>query len=559
MKKIMLIFTIFFISSSVFGLVDMKNGNYSKSFVDFEVKGNTFPLKMERTYNSRSLYRGLFGMGWCSNLETRVDVLPDGIPKLTVCGGGMEIHYSSKKDKPNIPYQVSEIIKIVKIQNKNLSKKYFQDLEKKLFRSNVLRTEFLRAYKVKGKIKGNQKYFAEGRKNDFLQYNTQGFFKRSMPNSFHQFFRASDGRLVQISDRAGNYVKIVWKKNRPDYIMDNKGRKIEFKYRSDRITVNGLSKRYANYILKDGNLAKVSADGNLYIYEYDELHNLISTKSKSIGSNETQNESLTYNIKKDWVTTYKNPRNCIEKYRYETNPQNQNHYWTSVVKRCGKVVTNKSRYEFWNRKNQKGETYLHRARQDINNNIKDIVYDDQFKRAIRITQNNVTTKYVYYQKGAFRGLLKEKAIKNFKVSYKSYHPTCRKANKVVLSKSSTKKRDNTNSQTVNLVFNNNNCLTKSVKRSDGMWVRLAHDKDGRISSMKNQAGKHITISYDPVLNIPQRIEQVGVGEVSFKLDRKTGKSIGFAKNSNPVIMSQVMQVFNGFLEIVAPVTSEVSI
>ena len=80
-------------------LVDTKSGNYKKTFVDFDLKGAVFPLVMERTYNSRSLYRGLFGMGWCSNIETRVHVLPDNSVQLTECGGGQEILFLTKNSQ----------------------------------------------------------------------------------------------------------------------------------------------------------------------------------------------------------------------------------------------------------------------------------------------------------------------------------------------------------------------------------------------------------------------------------------------------------------------------
>ena len=68
MKKMFFLIAAFF-PLSVFGIVDTRSAGYSKTFVDFRSPGTGFLLTAERTYNSRSLYNGLFGFGWCSNLE----------------------------------------------------------------------------------------------------------------------------------------------------------------------------------------------------------------------------------------------------------------------------------------------------------------------------------------------------------------------------------------------------------------------------------------------------------------------------------------------------------
>ena len=98
MYKFLLTFILLvFTPSFVLGLVDAKSGNYKKTFSDFKIEGDAFPLSLDRTYNSRSLYRGLFGMGWCSSLETKLDILPDNTVKVTECGGGQATIFQSKK------------------------------------------------------------------------------------------------------------------------------------------------------------------------------------------------------------------------------------------------------------------------------------------------------------------------------------------------------------------------------------------------------------------------------------------------------------------------------
>lgn len=561
MKFYSVIIWMIFGASSAFGLVDMKNGNYSKSFVDFKIESSLFPLTLERTYSSRSIYRGLLGMGWCSNLETRVEVLPDGLPKIVICGGGLEVFYSNRKQKPNIGYQVNEIIRVVKKQNKTLTASYFAKLKKKLMRDQTLRAEFLRAYNIKGKLQPKGVYFANGIKDDVLQYNQQGFFKRTQPGGVQQFFRVSDGRMIQISDRLGNYFKINWRNGKPAYLIDNKGRKVSFNYKNNRITVKDGSRQLALYQMKDGNLQSANLKSGVYQYSYDDLHNLKSSVFYS-SKKDTKpiKESLTYNTQKDWVTSFTNARKCIETYDYKTDPRNSNHYWTTLVKKCGDIVTNKSRYEYWNKKNKQGRVYLSRARQDVNGSITDIIYDSQFQKATRVNQNGLITTYDFYKKGKYKGLLRKKGNPLVSIHYKSYHSKCRKPNKVLMSTNSKSRSvSQNNTQELKITFNQASCYTQKIERSDGRWVQLNHDDQGRIEDIKDQSGKQIQITWHPHFNVPQQISQVGVGLVSLNIDSKTGETKGFKNNSDPVTIGNVMSVFNGFLEIINPVASQIRI
>ena len=80
-----------FFPLTVFAVVDTRSAGYTRVDEDFKNPGTGFELKIERAYNSRSLYNGIFGYGWCSNFETRLDTLPGNIIRGVECGGGMEI------------------------------------------------------------------------------------------------------------------------------------------------------------------------------------------------------------------------------------------------------------------------------------------------------------------------------------------------------------------------------------------------------------------------------------------------------------------------------------
>ena len=552
-----LLFLVIGFAFSAGALVDTKSGNYKKTFVDFDLTGAVFPLTMERTYNSRSLYRGLFGMGWCSNIETKVRVLPDHSIQLTECGGGQEILFLTKNAKQDISVQIKQIIQAVKKQNKKLSSSYYAQLKKKLNKSHILRNEFLKAYKVTGQVQPGAVYFAEGRSNDSLVFNKKGFFKRSLSNGIQQFFNSKTGRLIQISDKSGNYIKIVWKQDQPQYIVDNKGRRLVFGYKNGQVaSIKGLGKVLASYVIKGENLRRVVSQSGEYKHSYDDLHNLTQTVYPGSTKKSPAIEKLTYNKKKDWVTSFENQRKCIERYKYATNPKNPNHYWTDVEKKCGKMVTNVSRYEFWNKKGSDGGMYLHRARQKVNGDVRDVTYHPLFRRVSNLTQHGIRTAYQYHDQGIFKGMLKEKMNRNQKTSFPKYHRKCLKPLSVGIQKFANKKL--LNKETVQIQYNPSTCLMSRVSRSDGRWVSLSHDEKGRIDQMKDQSGKIIGVSYNDRVNKPHRITQKGVGSIEIEYDSK-GQSKGWKASNDPVIMSQVMSMFNGLMEIITPVTQEMNI
>lgn len=552
-----LLFLVIGFTFSAWSLVDTKSGNYKKTFVDFDLKGAVFPLTMERTYNSRSLYRGLFGMGWCSNIETRVRVLPDNSIQLTECGGGQEILFLTQNAKQDVSVQIEQIIQAVKKQNKKLSSSYYAQLKQKLAKSHILKNEFLKAYKVSGQVSTGVVHFAEGRSNDSLVFNKKGWFKRTLSNGVQQFFAKNSGRLIQISDKAGNYIKIVWKKEQPEYIVDNKGRRLVFSYKQGQVaSIKGLGKTLASYQIKDENLVRVVNKDGEHKHAYDDLHNLTQTIYPGGTKKDPAMEKLTYNKKKDWVTSFENQRRCVETYKYKTNTKNPNHYWTDVEKKCGKVVTNVSRYEFWNKKGSDEVMYLHRARQKVNGDVRDVTYHPRFRRVSNLTQNGVRTQYKYYSAGSFKGLLKEKVNRNQKTSFAKYDTKCLKPMSVGTQRLANKKV--VNQETVQIQYNSSTCLMRKVSRSDGRWVSLSHDEKGRIDQMKDQSGKIVLVSYDDRVNKPQKITQKGVGSIEIEYDSK-GMSKGWKNSNDPVIMSQVMSMFNGLMEIITPVAQEMNI
>src|SRR5690606_36657651 len=105
-----------------------------------QAPGSRYNLEVIRSYNSRSIFSGIFGYGWCSDFETRIETTLEGNLKLTECGGGMEIsYYPSNFDTAALNKVVDNIIARVKAKNKTASKAYFNTLSEQIRHDSELR------------------------------------------------------------------------------------------------------------------------------------------------------------------------------------------------------------------------------------------------------------------------------------------------------------------------------------------------------------------------------------------------------------------------------------
>ncbi|MDE0119495.1 MAG: DUF6531 domain-containing protein [Bdellovibrionales bacterium] len=546
MKTVIGASVIFLFTFQVFALVDTKNANYTKTFIDISLPGAGLPLMIERTYNSRSLFRGMFGYGWCSNLETRLEVMPDNTLMVVECGGGAEISYISKGVTGSRSILIGKIMAEVK-KKKGLSKKYIKQVERDVKKSSLLQSELIRAFGLKGKAKSGQTYQALGRQNDRIQF-TGNKYIRTLPTGQMQIFDKT-GLLIKEQDKSGNWISLQRKKGTLVKVMDNKGRSLSFKRKGEVLTVIGPNKMTVQYVIKEDNLIKVTnSKGEKYHHFYDNYHNLTKTRYP-----DNTYEALTYNTDRDWVLSFKDRRGCKENYKYVTNKRNRNHYWTDVRKKCGKRVTNISRYEFWNKPKKDGSKYLYRAKQKVNGRVTDITYDMRTGSPLSVTRNRITTRYAYYE----NGFLKSRAQPGRTVLFSNYNNKCRKPKQVVVQYMQGRK---VNRQVkTQISYGPKKChLAMAKQDSTGRWVVVKRDHRGRIAEMRDQSKKRIIVAYNEKYSKPRKITRPGVGSIQVFYDQNGQVDTGRTQ-ADPTVAAQVASVFNGFLEIISPVATDIII
>ena len=557
MKRIFSSLILLAVVPGALAFVDTKNAGYTKTYRDAFLSSSNLPLSIQRTYNSRSLYKGMFGYGWCSNLETRVEVRPDGSLLAVECGGGKEVLYISSSSQSNSSVIVEKIMAEVK-KNKSLSQADIQDVENNVKKSSLLRSEMIRAFNLQGRAKAGQVYQAVGQLGESVQFHGNRYVRKQGSGEVEIFNR--QGLLVQKMDSSGNWIKITRSpKGQITRVMDNKGRALRFQYVSNtRIRVQGPGGLSVQYTLdKKDNLVHVkNSKGDSYTHRYDSYHNLISTKYP-----DGTEEKLTYNTSKDWVVGFVDRKGCVESYSYNENKKNRDHYWTDVKKMCGKKVTNFSRYEFWNKSHPAGGKYLYRARQKINTTGRqatstDMIFDYRTGFPLSTTRNGVRTRFAYNADNT----LKHRIEPFRKIFYLQYHNKCKKPQQVRIHYlHRTKPKKVIRKISTALHYDPGKChLLRASQKPSGRWVSVKRDFQGRIVDMWDQSKKRILVSYDERVGKPQRISRPGIGSVKLVYD-KEGNADTSKTTADPAVAVQITAVFNGFLEIISPIAPDITI
>lgn len=84
-KTILLLGFITLQNSNASVAVNMKNGSLILHDSEIHLSKSGFKWNVERTYRSRSLFRGVFGQGWCSVLDLRIQFISKGELQITDC------------------------------------------------------------------------------------------------------------------------------------------------------------------------------------------------------------------------------------------------------------------------------------------------------------------------------------------------------------------------------------------------------------------------------------------------------------------------------------------
>jgi YD repeat-containing protein len=518
-----------------------------------QVPGGGYDLKIERAYKSRTLFNGMFGFGWCSSFETKLETTSEGNIKISECGDGQQIVYSPREmTRKDVEKTVAQIIAKMKADPKNkvLSGEYLKKLSTDLIEDGDRRSDLAAQYGISVPIKEGTKFMANGKEVESVIF-SKTYYTRLLPDGSYQRFDLQ-GRLTYNYDKNGNYLKFTYDKDLLTQIEDNNARRLTFKYfpnkKVKQITgPNSLISEYKYNSQEDliwNKNAWAKTDKDVYTYEYNEFHNLV----KASWPDKTF-ISLRYDNIKDWVLSFTDRRKCVENYKYEFSQNDPKfHYWSSVVKTCGKEVVANNRFEFWHKQLPSGQVVLARVLTSINGNTQDITYHDTLGKATMIKRNGEKVNFDYYPDG----LLKTRTTANSKVEF-THDPASKKVASVKATLFNDKGKAVSILTTIfkydakgNLIF---------AENSNGQKIDMTYDYKGRIASITDQAKKVVKIEYEERFGKPYVVTRPGLG--SIKVTYKSNGEIEKVDSADgPTVASQVASTFNNLLEVISPATKD---
>lgn len=547
MKKLLFV-SVFLFYAQAFALVDMKNANYSNTWVDMNVPGTGYDLKILRTYNSRSLFNGMFGFGWCSDFETSMEITAEGNIKVKECGGGLEVTFSAREiTKKDVDNTINQVMAKIKEQKKvGLTESYLKSAQAQMYEDDSMRSELAKAYGISVPIKEGTKFYANGREVEHFVFN-KTYYTRNLPDGSAQRFNLQ-GKLTHVYDKNGNFLKFEYDKDVIAKIEDNNGRRLTFKYYTNKKvkSIAGPNGLLADY--KFANLDDLSSVTNAwrktYTFEYDDLHNM----TKAAWPDKTF-VALKYDKKNDWVVSFSDRDKCVESYKYEFGPANdKNHYSSSVKKVCGKEVLADNKYEFWHKQREDGQYYLQRVMTVINGNTTDIVYHELFGKPLSIRRNSERVAFEYFPDG----LVKSKTSGTVKQTF-DYESKMKKVSTVTTIQSDEKAKV-ISTKVTQFKYDPKGNLT-FAENTEGQKISMSYDNRGRIASIIDQAKKVVKIEYEERYGKPAVVTRPGLGaiRVSYKNNGEINK---VDSAEGPTVAMQVASTFNNLLDIIAPATAE---
>ncbi|MBL7669124.1 MAG: cell wall-associated protein wapA [Bdellovibrionaceae bacterium] len=537
------------LSLQAFAIVDMKNANYSETWTDIEVPGGGYTMKVARTYNSRALFNGMFGFGWCSDFETTLEVSPEGNLWVTECGAGSRTTYApTLLTEAEIGKSADQIIAKVKAEKvAGRTEAFYADLRKELILSDKARNEYAKKYRVSTPPREGLKYLANGKEVEHFVY-AKPYYVRNFADGSSQRFD-KDGKITHFYDKNQNFLKYEYEKGLLASVTDNNSRRFTFKYFPNKkvreiIGPNGLKAEYKFEKLDDLSFVK-NGWGNSFTYQYDEGHNLTKATwpDKSF-------ISIKYDQKKDWVVGFTDRDKCIEAYSYEDSPTDpKKHYWSIAKKTCkGKVVA-ENRYEFWHKKDPSGQYFLEKVLSEVSGEATEITYHEVFGKPTSIRKNQNRTNYEYYPDG----LVKVKATTAAKMVY-TYEPQSKRISKVAvdfLNEKSVKVASKWTAFKYDAKSNLN-----YAENSDGQKINLTYDNKGRIATIVDQAKKVVKIDYEDRFGKPSLVTRPGLGTIKVSYTPK-GEIQKVDSKEGPTVAIQVASAFNNLLDVIAPATAEI--
>ncbi len=393
-----------FVSTTATAGVNIKNGNFYISYTDHDlVKYNGFEIM--RTYNSKSVEKGLFGFGWGSEIETRLYIMGDGHVIIKEHGAGAPNQFSPvEENEARITECINQLVKAAleyeDIENNPVSINAFR----RLMRSSLEdRFKKWMLYEEEGLLQPpvlsfNEKWISYDLGYQELVKTKTGFQRTNDDGSYDLFnnkglftgrFTATGRVVYTISYAANNTIASLKDKggNVFNFTLDEQGRAISIK-----------SRQGTSYYWYDGLVLVKTTDiaNNTYKHSYDSSYNMIGIHYTDGTSMIIEYETVTLFCKK--VTQ---PNGDVTEYEYKTfydadGNVNNNHYATLVLsKPKGSTKTDSTYYEYEIKDKPDGSSYIYHFYYNKNGEEFEELNNEECEMPIYVRKGTLIDSFTY--------------------------------------------------------------------------------------------------------------------------------------------------------------------
>ena len=528
--------------------VSIRNGNFFIGYTDVLYPGGYEP-KIERVYNSKSPYNGLFGWGWGSDYEAYLTVEADGSVLVSESGGGAQNRFSPPTfNAKELDAAVDLISDVARKAGAMGSGGQLEAYKKQLRLNAEFRNEEWSKWRAQGKIQArklslNSKLISNRFSFQWITVTANEYIRSTDTGKTETF--DGNGRLLKVQDKIGDFINLTYNRDgKIEKIQDNMNRKMYLSYNKlGKVEkIQAENNKIAEYKYNDLGEMTTSrdTDGNSYTYKFssDKRHNLIEI---GYGDKTTMQVAYYGRDKYENVKSVKDRDNSVTEYTYDKVPGEKNSLKVGVVLKSseGRVIST-SGYEYVFRTKPNGEEWTYKMISSLDGNRTETVYNECCGLPIFIKQGSAETTFAYDTKGR----VTKKTTPN-EVTELAYDQKVGKVNRVVKYQKANKKR--VDWSTFQYDPRGNLVIAKNSAKAE---VHLFYDNLGRIKTMMDQAKKQINFKYNenskPVEITDPKMGSISVaytnsGEVK-KVDSTGGRKIALA----------VTSAFQNLLEIIRP-------
>lgn len=558
LARFFLISGLLWLSVPVQATVMMKNGNFFVSYVDLIYPGG-FEPKVERVYNSKTSYKGIFGWGWGNEYEVYLTVSDDGSVLVHEYGGGAENRFSPRgtNNLQEVERAVNEIAAAAQgsgaMSSASALASYKTHLKGDSYFRNKEWEKYLNAGKVQVKKLPNNTQLVSNKFSYQYITKVEGGYVRVFDSGKVETYQEANcrvggvtfacGRVMKVANKNGDYLNFSYRKDgHLEKIEDNFNRKIFFTFNDHGFVekVEGIGGKISEYkyngigqlvYSKDGN-------GNVYTFKYDNRHNMLEI----VFSDKTTQVMAYYGMdKNENVKSLKDRDGTLTEYQYDHDSADRGHFWIAVTTKGsdGKVFS-KSKYEYFLKYGDDGEEWTYRMISTLDGDKTETTYNKCCGLPILIKHGNEETSFEYDKGHVTKKDTPSETIKLV------YDPEVNKVTRVDHFPKGGKIKPYWSAFEYEKTTGN----MKFAKNSEGKWVKIFNDSNGRIKTLVDQDKHQIDFEYNGDSR-PIKISDHKLGTITVSY-ANSGEVAKVESSASREIARQVMTAFQNLIDIMHP-------